>query len=131
MSATHDRANRLRPVVVRCADAAEFATPERCHIAETWNDPADPALSIARARVEPGVTTAWHRLDGVIERYRILSGRGRVELGDQPPVLVGPGDIVVIPAGEKQRITNVGETDLLFDCVCTPRFTPACYQSLE
>jgi len=52
--------------IVRADMATEFLTAERCYIVETWNNSEDPALSIARARVEPGVTTAWHWLDGVI-----------------------------------------------------------------
>ena len=57
--------------------ASEFLTPEGCHILESWNDPADGAVSIARARVEPGITTQAHRLRGVIERYLIVDGVGR------------------------------------------------------
>ena len=113
------------------AHKAEFQTDERCYISEIWNDPSDPGCSIAQARVEPGVSTAWHSLDGVVERYRILSGQGLVELGGLPAETVKPGDVVVIPADVRQRITNTGEQDLLFDCVCTPRFTLACYRTLE
>jgi len=113
--------------IIRADAGSEFYTEERCFITETWNSAADPALSIALARLEPGVTTAWHWLDGVIERYRILSGQGRVEVGELPATVVGPGDVVVIPAGVRQRISNIGTEDLLFDCLCTPRFTPGCY----
>jgi len=117
--------------IIRGDEIGEFITAERCYITETWNSSEDLALSIARARLEPGVTTAWHWLDGVIERYRILAGRGRVEVGALPASIVGPGDVVVIPSGVRQRISNIGTEDLLFDCLCTPRFTPGCYHSLE
>ena len=109
----------------------EFSTPERCHITETYNSSADESLSIARARVEPGVTTAWHHVEGTIERYIIVEGRGSVEIGNFPATAVGPGDVVVIPAGTRQRIANIGQTDLIFYCVCTPRFKTANYKSLE
>lgn len=33
----------------------------------------------------------WHRLVGIDERYIIVSGRGRVEVGDIMPTMVGPG----------------------------------------
>ena len=107
----------------------EFHTEEACHILETWNSPEDPEASIARARVEPGVTTRWHKLNGVAERYLITSGNGRVEIGELAPTDVGPGDVVVIPPDTRQRITNTGTTDLTFYAICTPRFTPACYQA--
>lgn len=46
-------------------------------------------------------------------------------------VEVGPGDTIEIPAGVSQRISNTGDIDLEFQCVCVPRFTPDCYKSLE
>ena len=109
----------------------EVFTPERCWIAENYGRPEDVAISIARARVEPGVTTAWHGLAGTIERYIIAEGGGRMEVGDLAPTEVGPGDVVVIPAGVRQRIANVGDKDLVFYCVCTPRFEQKNYRALE
>ena len=106
---------------------AEFATAENCRILELANTPDDPDCSVARARVAPGTTTRWHRLAGVAERYVLLAGRGRVEIGELPAREVGPGDAVLIPPGCRQRIANVGADDLVFLAVCTPRFCPACY----
>lgn len=110
--------------------SAEYWFPEGCHINEFSNGPHDPALSIARARVPAGGTTRWHRLAGVTERYVILEGRGRVEVGDLPPHEVGPGDVVLIPPGCRQRIAALGPVDLVFLALCTPRFTPAAYEDL-
>ena len=106
---------------------AEFYTLERCHIVELHNGAEDDACSIARARVDPGVTTQLHSLRGTVERYVILSGQGKVEVGGAEPANVGALDVVTIPAGESQRITNTGTADLVFLCVCTPRFRPKCY----
>lgn len=111
--------------------AAEYDTEERCAILELSNVADDPAVSVARARVAPGVVTAWHRLHGTAERYLILEGRGRVELDGLAPAEVGPGDVVAIPALCAQRIANVGDGDLVFLAICTPRFVPACYEALE
>jgi len=104
-------------------------TPERCFIVETWNHPSDPDVSLARARVSPGVTTARHVL-AVDERYLIESGRGRVEIGGIESD-VSPGDVVLIPRGTIQRIQNLGDEDLVFLCVCTPRFEPSHYEDRE
>ncbi len=121
----------MHPVIKYARDATEFITAERCHISEIANDDDDAELSIARARVEPGVTTAWHRLNGINERYVIISGKGRVEVGELPPTRVGPGDVVRIAAGVKQRITNTGDQQLVFYALCTPRFSAEAYVSLE
>ena len=109
---------------------AEYPTDERCGITERLNDPACPEVSLARARVEPGVTTRLHAVRGTVERYVIIAGQGVVEVGGHAAA-VGPGDRVLIPAGVAQRIRNSGETDLVFDCLCTPRFVPEAYVDLE
>ena len=54
-----------------------------------------------------------------------------MEVGSLPLQEVNPGDVVLIPPDCLQRITNPGEQDLVFLCVCTPRFTPEAYEGLE
>lgn len=108
----------------------EFYTQERCWITELSNSADDELLSIARARVEPGVTTCWHRVRGTVERYVMLEGEGRVEVGKQAPRVVRAGDVVIIPADCPQRIANIGACDLVFLAVCTPRFRQAAYEDL-
>ncbi len=108
----------------------EVATRERCFITEYLNDSAVPDVSLSRARVEPGVTTELHALS-VLEWYVIENGRGLMKLGGRDPFAVGPGDAVRIAAGQEQQITNTGDSDLLFLCVCVPRFTPDVYTPLE
>ena len=109
----------------------EFYTPEGCYILELSNSAEDPAASIARARVAPGATTRWHRVRDTVERYIILEGKGRVEVGSLPLREVTPGDVVLIPPDCRQRITNTGRQDLIFLCLCTPRFIPEAYEDLE
>lgn len=109
----------------------EYLTDERCYILELSNQPDDPAVSIARARVEPGVTTKRHRVMGTDERYIILQGLGLMNAGVSEPRRVAPGDTVRIPAGVEQSIANLGDQDLIFLCVCTPRFEWRNYQTLE
>lgn len=108
----------------------EYWFREGCFITELHNDAADAGLSVARARVEPGMTTRWHRLTGITERYLILSGQGRVEVGIAPPRDVQADDRVVIPPDTRQRITNTGSDDLIFLAICTPRFLPQAYVDL-
>lgn len=109
----------------------EYYFQEGCHILELSNGEHDPAASIARARVAPGVTTRWHSLCGTSERYVILQGAGRAEVGDTAVQEVTAGDVVLIPPETRQRIANVGSQDLVFLAICTPRFTLDCYVDLE
>lgn len=110
---------------------AESYTPEGCFINELSNSDADHEVSIARARVPAGVTTRWHRLNGTTERYVLLSGSGRVEVGNLPAQDVGLGDVVLIPPGCRQRITNLGTEDLIFLAICTQRFSPEAYEDID
>src|SRR3989339_380806 len=106
--------NHMREVIRQQDLSNEFYTSEQCYITELSNTSDDPDVSIARARVEPGVTTRWHRLRGTVERYYIVNGKGRVEVGKLPPQEVVGGDIVFIPPMCRQRITNIGAEDLVF-----------------
>ncbi len=121
----------MQAQILRKIDAAEFYTDERCYINELSNSDADAAVSIAQARVCAGVTTRWHRLAGIAERYVLLSGRGRVEAGDLPAQDVGPGDVVLVPPGCRQRIACLGDEDLVFLAICTPRFCNEAYEDID
>lgn len=121
----------LRTIVTHNDGGGEYFFAEGCFITEWWNVPDDPLVSVARARVEPGVMTHWHRLSGVVERYVILEGEGLAEIGDATAQRVTPGSIVLIPAGVLQRITNTGTRDLVFLAVCTPRFQLEHYRDNE
>lgn len=115
---------------VPASGGKEFWTEERCFITELHNTPASPEASLAVARVEPGVTTQLHRLDGVSERYVVRRGEGILEV-DGVRQLLKVGDQAVIPANASQRIENTGTDDLEFYCLCVPRFLPECYVNLE
>ena len=108
-----------------------FFDIEGCYITEVSNSPSDPELSIAKARVSKGVTTAWHMLKDTTERYYILSGKGMVEVGGSPPRQVVVGDVVIISPMQRQRITNNGNEDLIFLALCTPRFDVENYQGIK
>ena len=104
---------------------------EGCYIVELHNTQTDAGCSIARARLEPGRTTRLHCLRGTVERYVIIEGEGEVIVGGQPPQTVRELDVVNIPAAAPQSISNTARTDLIFLCICTPRFVAENYQDLE
>lgn len=117
------------PEITSAATVDEYFTEERCFIRELSNSADNDQLSIALARVEPGITTEWHALKNTAERYLLIQGKGLVELDAMEPTEVSAGDMVEIPANCRQRITNTGDSDLLFYAVCTPRFRPENYLS--
>ncbi len=121
----------LRKFITHNSGQAEYFFQEGCFITELLNSPDEPERSVAKARVEPGQTTRWHQLEGIIERYLIVEGVGLVEVGDEPPREVVVDDVVTIPAGVRQRITNFGKDDLIFLAICSPRFVTEAYVDIE
>ena len=121
---------RSAALIADCGSNSEVLTEERCYIRELLNDPRVPETSLALARVDPGVTTALHRVS-VDEWYVIVDGEGLMVVGDDAPFAVGAGDAVAIPCGTPQCITNTGNSALTFHCICHPRFLPECYERLE
>lgn len=126
----------MKATILPFSDEKEYFTEELCHIMELSNSSCDQDVSIARARVETGVTTRWHRLKQTTERYYILSGEGEVEIGElnspsTAPQTVGPGDVVLIPPMCPQRIRNIGRDDLVFLAICSPRFLDDNYEDIE
>lgn len=113
--------------ISRYKPESEFLTEEGCYIVELRNCEEDRECSIARARVRPGVMTTLHYLRGIAERYVIVEGDGEVEVDGGKMVKVSAFDVVHIRAGVSQRIRNIGATDLIFLCICTPRFRQDVY----
>ena len=109
----------------------QFATSERCTINELLNHIDDEHCSIAKASVAPGISTQLHAVKNTIERYIILEGEGEVIINHSPAESVSYLDVITIPAGVSQKIKNCGQNDLVFLCICTPRFEQKNYQNLE
>jgi len=121
----------MKPAIKKCDLSQECYFDEGCFITELSNTSDDPQVSIARARVEPGKTTRWHCLKGITERYVVLEGVGSVEVGNLESQEVSVGDVITIPPEERQRISNIGENDLIFLAICSPRFEDSSYVSME
>lgn len=119
-----DHIKRLNP-------ESEYYFREGCHVIEVSNSESDEAVSIVRARVEPGVVTRWHGVLNTFECYVITRGKGEVEVGENPATKVNSGDVVLIPPGTRQRIRNTGSSDLEFLAICNPRFRIENYQELD
>lgn len=117
--------------IIKNGQVLEYYFEERCHIAELLNNQDCPGVSVVRARVEEGVTTVLHLVREADEIYYILSGQGEVEIGGETIGTMHPGDLIRIPAGTSQRITNTGSGDLVFLAICAPRFEPERYEEVN
>lgn len=104
----------------------EYFFEEGCHIIEVMNQDEEPNLSFAQARVEIGQKTRLHELKQTTEYYYITQGQGVATVSNQRFVL-SKGDLLKIGPGESQMIENTGAEDLIFMCICQPRFEPRNY----
>jgi mannose-6-phosphate isomerase-like protein (cupin superfamily) len=108
----------------------EYFIEEGCFITEILNTHLEPNISIAKARLEAGKRTKSHKLIGTKEYYQIIKGRGKACIGDNE-IFVEKGDVVSIDIEEPQYIVNLGDEDLIFTCICHPRFLQKNYLQLE
>jgi mannose-6-phosphate isomerase-like protein (cupin superfamily) len=114
--------------IFKAKEFKEFYTEEKCFITEMLNTGAFNNFSVAMARVVPGITTTIHRLKETDEVYFIISGRGEMEIDGETLGFVTKNDLVFIPKNTTQRITNVSDKDLIFLCICAPRFEVSNYE---
>lgn len=107
----------------------EFWLDERIYIREIMNAPEEPDISLARFRVPAGSTTQLHALT-ISEWYIMESGTGIVEV-DGHKIKMSAGENIKINPGQSQRVINTGAEELVFQSICTPRWTHECYKNLE
>ena len=103
-------------------------TGERVVFREGVGDPEADVLSFDFFVKPGGGVFVPHLHLEQTEIIRVIKGKLRCGLPGQERE-VGPGEVVVIPAGTPQRIAAFGDEDLVFLAICTPRFTPECYQT--
>jgi mannose-6-phosphate isomerase-like protein (cupin superfamily) len=101
-----------------------FITKDSSEIREILA-PANSSIknqSLAEARLTPGMTTDEHFHPKSEEIYYILEGRGRMKVEDEERE-VGLGDGIAILTGKRHRIWNIGGSDLVFLCCCSPAYS--------
>jgi mannose-6-phosphate isomerase-like protein (cupin superfamily) len=77
--------------------------------------------SLAEETLLPGQSVCAHRHNQLEEIYYILSGRGRMSVGDEQSE-VGPGDAVYIPRGHRHTLENTGTEPMKLLLVCGPAY---------
>ncbi len=109
--------------IVNISRTKPFITKDNSEIREILS-PGNSSLgnqSLAEARVSPGKATIQHYHIKTEEIYYILQGRAEITVeGEIKEVVEGDG-IVILP-GQKHRIWNTGDEDLVFLCCCAPAY---------
>jgi len=79
------------------------------------------AQSLAEATISAGKRTLLHRHHKAEEIYYVISGRGRMTLGDDL-FPIKTGDTVCIPPGTPHRVEAIAPTPLRILCCCSPAY---------
>jgi mannose-6-phosphate isomerase-like protein (cupin superfamily) len=78
--------------------------------------------SLAEIRHPPGTSSQEHYHTVAEEVYYVLEGRGGVNV-DGETRSIGPGDVLVIVPGQRHKIWQEGEGDLVLLVTCLPAYS--------
>jgi mannose-6-phosphate isomerase-like protein (cupin superfamily) len=77
--------------------------------------------SLAEATLPVGGATKEHYHSLAEEIYYILQGTGRMRI-EQEERMIGVGDAIAIPPGQKHKLWNTGSIPLQLLCCCAPAY---------
>lgn len=101
-----------------------IAVPDICGMAvELINRTTAGAtkVSLAKLMIDPRGKSRRHYHKKMEEIYYILSGSGRITIGDES-FDIEPGCAIFLPTGMIHEILNTGEQELIFVCADAPVF---------
>ncbi len=78
--------------------------------------------SLAEIRHPPGTASLEHFHTEAEEVYFVTEGRGGIRV-DGKTYVIGPGDVVVISPGERHKVWQEGEGDLVLLVTCVPAYS--------
>jgi len=78
--------------------------------------------SLAEIRHPPGTASQEHFHTEAEEVYFVIEGQGGIRV-DGETGSIGPGDVVVITPGERHKVWQEGEGDLVLLVSCVPAYT--------
>lgn len=89
-------------------------------VALVYSNIADGGLGIVVWNLEPGQENDYHVHPTTEHLHVILAGEAQYSLGDHPPITVGVGQAVMVPAGMAHGVRNVGSTRCSYLAVTNP-----------
>ena len=106
--------NETKPFITKdTAEIREILAPRNSSLAKQ---------SLAEAKVMPGRSTQEHYHVKSEEIYHIVRGKGKMTIEDETRD-VRKGDGIAICPGQKHRISNTRDDQLVFLCCCSPAYS--------
>jgi mannose-6-phosphate isomerase-like protein (cupin superfamily) len=112
--------------VINRNDCPEFVAQDKA-IAREILSPRKSLVrnqSLAEITVRPGISILEHYHKAAEELYYILKGEGQMFIEGEERT-VGVGDAIVILPGQRHKITNRGEVDLVMLVTSAPSYDDA------
>jgi mannose-6-phosphate isomerase-like protein (cupin superfamily) len=78
--------------------------------------------SLAEIRHPPSTASQEHVHTEAEEVYFVTEGRGGIRINGETHT-IGPGDVVVITPGERHKVWQEGEGDLVLLVTCVPAYS--------
>lgn len=112
--------------LIQLENVVPFTTKDGSEIREllAHRNSAIRNQSLAEARLPAGACTQEHFHPRTEEIYYITHGTGKIRVGSEERV-VGPGDAVAIPPGQRHKLWNTGGEALRLLCCCAPGYEHA------
>lgn len=109
--------------IINLEEAPSFTTKDGSQIREllAHRNSCIEKQSLAEARLGVGGQTAAHYHEQTEEIYFLLEGKAQMQVGDETRQ-VNVGDAIAIPPGQVHQITNTGDVELRFLCMCVPPY---------
>ena len=113
-------------LIVNRDTAAIVVTPHGSEIRPLIDRTTAPVnqCSLAEETLPPGRSVTPHHHQVLEEVYYLLSGSGRMRVGDEERE-VGAGDAIYIPRGTPHTLSNTGAEPIRLLLVCGPAFDDA------
>jgi mannose-6-phosphate isomerase-like protein (cupin superfamily) len=110
--------------VIQRAAVRPFAGEDGSIIRELASPRNSPLAqhSLAEIRHPRGTTSREHLHTQAEEVYYVVEGRGQVRI-DGETQAIGPGDVVIMVAGQRHKLWQRGEQELVLLVTCVPAYS--------
>ena len=109
--------------IIKLQDCSKFTAQDKAIVQEivSHRNSSVKNQSLAKVTIEPGNTILEHYHRKTEELYHIIEGEGTMVIEDEKQI-VGVGETIVILPGQKHKISNHGNTDLVMLVMCAPGY---------
>ena len=90
------------------------------HLAAPWTL-GTTKLWVGVSKVDPGNTSNPHTHDDAEEIFYVISGHGRIRVGEEEEA-IGPGSCIFVPVGNEHQLINTGDETLKVVAATAPPF---------